>query len=152
MTTVIITPDDLAPFAEIDPAKAAAMIDDATAIALRLAPCLADTTDVTVIGMAKAILRAAILRWNDAGSGEVTQQTSGPFTTTYTQQARKSLFWPSEIEQLQALCRDSGASDAFAIDTVPDCSLHLPWCSLMFGAAYCSCGVDIAGEPIFEQP
>lgn len=27
---------------------------------------------------------------------------------------------------------------------------HLPWCSLAFGATYCSCGVDIAGYPIFE--
>jgi len=29
-------------------------------------------------------------------------------------------------------------------------SPHLPWCSLMMGANYCSCGVDIAGRPIFE--
>lgn len=28
-------------------------------------------------------------------------------------------------------------------------SAHLPWCSLAFGSL-CSCGVDIAGEPIFE--
>lgn len=28
-------------------------------------------------------------------------------------------------------------------------SLHLPWCSVAFGAI-CSCGVNIAGEPIFE--
>jgi hypothetical protein len=27
---------------------------------------------------------------------------------------------------------------------------HLPWCSLSMGAAYCSCGVDIAGQPIYE--
>ena len=28
---------------------------------------------------------------------------------------------------------------------------HRPWCSLMFGATYCSCGADIAGEPIYES-
>jgi len=39
---------------------------------------------------------------------------------------------------------------AFTIDMVGTSSLHLPWCALAFGAAYCSCGVDIAGEPIFE--
>lgn len=39
---------------------------------------------------------------------------------------------------------------AFAIDMVGTSSLHLPWCSLNFGATYCSCGVDIAGVPIFE--
>lgn len=27
---------------------------------------------------------------------------------------------------------------------------HLPWCSLSMGALYCSCGVDIAGYPIYE--
>lgn len=41
-------------------------------------------------------------------------------------------------------------SGAFAIDMIGTASAHLPWCSLMFGADYCSCGVDIAGTPIFE--
>lgn len=41
-------------------------------------------------------------------------------------------------------------SGAFSIDMVGGASVHLPWCSLMFGANYCSCGVDIAGVPIFE--
>lgn len=39
---------------------------------------------------------------------------------------------------------------AFAVDMVGTSSRHLPWCSLNFGALYCSCGVDIAGVPIFE--
>lgn len=39
---------------------------------------------------------------------------------------------------------------AFAISMVGAGTSHLPWCVLMLGAAYCSCGVDIAGRPIFE--
>jgi hypothetical protein len=39
---------------------------------------------------------------------------------------------------------------AYSVDTLGPCSLHLPWCALNFGALYCSCGVDIAGYPIFE--
>lgn len=40
---------------------------------------------------------------------------------------------------------------AFAIDMVPGVgSEHLPWCSLRLGASWCSCGVDIAGVPIYE--
>ncbi|MGN7978205.1 hypothetical protein ACTJJ4_11585 [Microbacterium sp. 22195] len=40
---------------------------------------------------------------------------------------------------------------AFAIDMVPSIgAAHVPWCSLNFGATYCSCGVDIAGVPIYE--
>lgn len=39
---------------------------------------------------------------------------------------------------------------AFAIDMVPGIgSIHDLACSLRFGALYCSCGVDIAGKPIF---
>lgn len=44
----------------------------------------------------------------------------------------------------------SAGGGVFAIDTVPTVSSHLPWCSLSMGAAYCSCGVDIAGVPIYE--
>lgn len=42
-------------------------------------------------------------------------------------------------------------SGAFGIDMIPSAgSGHLAWCSLAFGALYCSCGVDIAGVPIYE--
>ena len=43
------------------------------------------------------------------------------------------------------------SSGAFAVDMVgAGYSAHLPWCALMMRANYCSCGVDIAGRPIFE--
>lgn len=42
-------------------------------------------------------------------------------------------------------------SGAFAVDMIGGSSSpHLPWCTLMMGGNYCSCGVDIAGRPIFE--
>jgi hypothetical protein len=44
----------------------------------------------------------------------------------------------------------TGSSGAFSLDMASGSSSHLPWCSAYFGAAYCSCGVDIAGYPIFE--
>ncbi len=45
-----------------------------------------------------------------------------------------------------------GESGAFSIDALAVGSIHLPWCSLNFGATYCSCGADIAGHPIYEDP
>lgn len=39
---------------------------------------------------------------------------------------------------------------AFTIDTVGSTGSHLDWCSYTLGALYCSCGVDIAGVPIYE--
>lgn len=150
MPSFILTPEDLTPFATIDAAKAQAMIDDAVALAVRVAPCLA-TDEFTATAAARAILRGAILRWNEAGTGAFSQQQVGPFGQSVdTRQQRRGMFWPSEIEQLQGLC-DVEEAGAFALDMSPlSATVHQPWCALYFGALYCSCGADIAGFPLYE--
>ena len=106
----IITVDDLVPFADIPQAKAEAMIADAMAMASRVAPCLNDA-DFAYTDAAKAILRGAILRWHESGTGAFQQQTAGPFGVQVdTRQARRGMFWPSEISDLQALCGSSATS------------------------------------------
>jgi len=149
---VTITPNDLAPFAEIEEAKANAMIVDAMARAAVIAPCIL-SDDFEHTEAAKAIIRGAILRWNEAGTGAITSETvaKGPFThsqTVDTKTARRSMFWPSEIDELKSLCASSGTG-AFSIDTVGFGSFHADTCSINFGATYCSCGADIAGFPLF---
>lgn len=116
MPAVTITPDDLAPFAVIDPVKAAAMIADAMAMAAQAAPCILD--DGFAFGdAAKAIIRGAILRWNDAQSGAVTQQSAGPFQFTVDSNTRRNgMFWPSEIRDLRKLCASSAGRQAHVID------------------------------------
>jgi hypothetical protein len=120
VAAVSLSPIDLDPFAEIDPVKAQAMIDDALALAARVAPCLTDA-EFAYEDAAKAILRGAILRWHDAGTGAVQQQTAGPFGMQVdTRQQRRGMFWPSEINQLQDLCRDGDTrGQAFTVDTTP---------------------------------
>ena len=99
--------DDLAPFATIDAAKADAMIEDAEAMALLAAPCIA-AVDFAYGAAVKAILRGAVLRWNEAGTGALQAQSAGPFGQTLdTRQERRGMFWPSEIVALQSLCADS---------------------------------------------
>jgi hypothetical protein len=39
---------------------------------------------------------------------------------------------------------------SYSIDLVGASTTHLAWCSLYFGASWCSCGADIAGWPIYE--
>lgn len=39
---------------------------------------------------------------------------------------------------------------AFSIRPSGACVTHQPWCSLVLGANYCSCGADIAGYPLYE--
>jgi hypothetical protein len=98
---------DLAPFATIDEAKALAMIEDAEAMALLAAPCIA-ADGFAHTAAVKAILRAAVLRWNDTGTGAAQTVQSGPFAQTLdTRQERRGMFWPSEIVALQGLCADA---------------------------------------------
>ena len=152
----LLTPADLAPFATIDEAKASAMIADAEAMAAQVAPCITEAeflADDVLTAAARAIIRGAVLRWNDAGAGAITQAGAGSFQQTIdTRTQRRGMFWPSELSDLRGLCaRFRGAEDAtaFAIDTAPQVtgSGHLPWCDLFMGGSTCSCGANLtAGQ------
>lgn len=145
MAAVSLVLSDLAPFADIEPVKAQAMIDDALAMAERVAPCIT-TAAFLYPAAAKALLRGSIIRWAEAGSGAMSsiQESAGAFSQSHTvdtRQQRRGMFWPSEIEQLQDLCKGSQLSGAFSIDTLATVSLaHNDTCSINFGALYCSCG------------
>lgn len=131
MAAVSLTPADLEPFATIEAAKAQAMIDDALALAAQVAPCILDA-DFTGEGAAKAIIRGAVLRWNDAGSGARSSFQVGAVQEAYdTRQPRRGMFWPSEITQLQGLC-SGGAAAAFSIDTAPATAGQELWPSYEF--------------------
>lgn len=122
------------------------------AAARRVAPCLVgEDVDPGKLDEAKLILLGAITRWSQAGSGAFQQQTAGPFAVvTDTRQRGGYRLWPSEITDLQTICKGEDAGKAYSVDTVSDCGVHAEICSLNFGATYCSCGVDIVGTPIFE--
>lgn len=136
------------------------MVAGANAKALRVAPCLGwdgsseDEPEPTEdqLAEAKLVLIGAVKRWADAGSGALSEQHAGPFGQTIdTRQRTGYNLWPSEITDLQGICSGGPTGrQAFSIDTAPSYVWHLPWCSLMMGALYCSCGADIAGEPIYE--
>lgn len=111
--------EDLIPFApHLDATKAEIMVADALALAVRAAPCI-DDEDFAFAAAAKAIIRGAILRWNDSGTGQVTQLVAGPQQVSFANEPRRNLFWPSEINQLSALCATGVRGKAFTIDTTP---------------------------------
>ena len=155
MAAVALVPEDLAPFAEIPEAKALAMIEDALALAATVAPCIIETTFAHEAA-ARAILRGAILRWHEAGTGALQSEGIGSYNYTVdNRQQRRGMFWPSEITQLQELCKTNGeASGAFAVDTlgVGTPIEHADICSLRFGATYCSCGAILTQTvPLWER-
>lgn len=155
---VTITVEDLQVFEpDLDRKKAEILIKDGLALAARIAPCINDE-DFQFAGAAEAIIRSAILRWSESGGGGVTQeqQTVGPFSlnNTFSPNARRSLFYPSEITELQKLCK-ANAGGAFAIDTafIPADVRHAPECSVSMSSLVnghpvrCTCGaVDNAGK------
>jgi len=146
---VSITLADLAPFATIEATRAQEMIDDAMAMATLDAPCIL-AADFGYVAAAKAIIRGAILRWNDSGSGAFSQKTTGPFGQTLdTRVRRDGMFTDGEIDKLKRLCTGE-VSGVFSIDTVSASVVHAEACALNFGAMYCSCGADIAGFPLWE--
>lgn len=153
----LLVPDDLKNFATIATAKAQEMIDDALAEAAFHAPCLLSPDfPAHLRAFAKGKIRAAVLRWNEAGSGAVTTQSSMSYAQTVdNRQPRKGMFYPSEIDQLKQLCRpadDEGG--AFSIDTLPPAAVrHSPVCDLMMGGDHCTCGANLTGAlgvPLWE--
>ena len=125
----------------------------ANARASRVAPCLASEDPVPTddqLAEAKLVLIGAVIRWSQAGSGAFQSQTVGAFGVTVDTRQRGGFnLWPSEISQLQDICKNGSESKAFSIDTVPCGGYHSPICSLYFGGV-CSCGADIACQPIYE--
>lgn len=128
-------------------------VDGANARAARVAPCLAlSNPDPTIeqVAEARLVLVGAIMRWSQAGPGAVQTRAAGPFSETLdTRQRTGYNLWPSEIKQLQDICKSGTQGAAFAVDTVQSGALHSPVCSVYFGGT-CSCGAVLAGVPIYE--
>lgn len=131
------------------PLAVGATVTDGTVTWKRIAPTTSQVAE------AKLVLIGAIKRWSEAGSGAMQTQIVGPFQQTVDTRQRSSGYnlWPSEIKQLQDICASGldASSGAFSLSPARCGSEHLPWCSLAFGATYCSCGADIAGFPLYES-
>lgn len=144
---VKITPEEILVFnPDIPMDRVELLLRDGLALAANAAPCILDD-DFAFGDAAAAIIRGAILRWADSGSGALSssQSSAGPFSQTQsydTRQARRSLFFPSEITELQKLCKQN--SGAFAVDTLPPVNAqnHAPECSFNFDQLHrtCTCG------------
>lgn len=158
----IITLDDL-PSAIRSQELVDAMVAGANARASRVAPCLvaaveaADPTpdQSAALDEARLVLIGAVKRWSEAGSGAIQSQSAGIFAQTVdTRQRGGYNLWPSEIQELQAICSPGSVGrQAFSVDTAPSnaAGAHLPWCSVFLGEP-CSCGSSINGYegPLYE--
>jgi hypothetical protein len=99
----------------VAPSAIGGTVVDGTVTWKRIAP----TADQLV--EAKLVLIGAVKRWAEAGAGAFQQQTAGPFGVTVDTRQRTGFnLWPSEIAELQEICKgDDADTDAYAVDTVP---------------------------------
>jgi hypothetical protein len=145
----IVQSTDLPPHVAANP-MAEMWVNGANAKALRIAPCLEGHPTADTTAEAKLILVGAILRWEKAGAGALQSRTAGPYAETMdTRQRTGYNLWPSEITQLQDICKSGEQGKAYSIDTVQSGGWHSPICSVYFGGS-CSCGANMALGPIYE--
>jgi len=90
---------------------------------------------------------AHVKRPDDATQVTVSIAEEGSASRTY-RSGKGRVTIVDEWWTLLGLTQPSGA---FAVDMLGVDTIHQPWCSLAFGALYCSCGADLAGYPIYED-
>lgn len=123
------------------------LLEDASQFILDTMPTAAGAAEATRRRIVCAVVRRAMPA-EDAGI-ESFQHSAGPFSESFKPTNPNGDFYLTKQEQ-KAL--GSGAQRAFGVSIAGNpAPVHVPWCNLNFGARYCSCGTDIAGEPIYER-
>lgn len=127
---------------------AVVLLEDASQFILDTVSAAADKTPSTRRRVVCAVVRRS-MQASAAGTAgfESVQETTGPFSESYKPVNPNGDFYLTKQEK-QSL---GGGQQAFGVQVADWTVLtHRPWCALYFGADYCSCGADIAGEPIYE--
>lgn len=108
---------------------------------------LDDLDQPTLDYVVREAVVAQVRRPDDATQVEVKVDDGSTAKTYKTSAGRVTI----RDEWWDLLSPTESTSGAFSIRIGYCDTAHLPWCSLMMGATYCSCGVDIAGFPLFES-
>lgn len=129
-------------------AHATVLLEDASQFILDTVPTAGAAVAATRRRIVCAVVRRAMPDADGMDGMESVQQSGGPFSVTMKPVNPAGDFYLTKQEK-KAL--GDGATRAFGVQIADMGGVrHLPWCNLNFGATYCSCGTDIAGEPIYE--
>lgn len=115
-----LVPGDLSPLTDASLEQLQIVIDDLEAAAVFAATCLANPERLSAAqtGAVKAMLRTAAMRWVDRVRSTDRMLVAGPFSAgpvPGASETRRTLWWPSEIEQLQAICSGQDQSRGRAV-------------------------------------
>lgn len=128
---------------------ATVLLEDASQFILDTVPGAVNAAEATRRRIVCAVVRRSMAASAGDMSGmETFQQSAGPFSVSAKPANPHGDFYLTKSEKAAL---GGGAQKAFGIVIGgTGASIHLPWCDLNFGGATCSCGADIAGEPIYE--
>jgi len=126
---------------------ASVLLEDASQFILDTVPTAGAAAEATRRRIVCAVVRRAMPDADGMDGMESIQQSGGPFSVTMKPANPAGDFYLTKQEK-KAL--GDGAQRAFGVQIAGlIASIHAEWCSLNFGATYCSCGADIAGAPIY---
>lgn len=130
-------------------AHAVVLLEDASQFILDVCPPAISASASSRRRVVCAVVRRSMGVANELSGLESLQQGAGSFQQTARPVNPHGDFYLTKQEKVAL--GDNGKQKAFGVQVVgPWSAQHQQWCSLAFNAMYCSCGVDIAGEPIFE--
>jgi hypothetical protein len=127
-------------------------LEDASQFILDVCPSATEVSAGTRRRVVCAVVRRA-MQASAAGQVGMSQmsETAGPFSASWTASNPNGDYYLTK-QELKAL-GGGGRPKAFSIPAgdVGWCPSHRLWCSLAFGATYCSCGADLTlDEPLWE--
>jgi hypothetical protein len=118
-----LQPADVTPLVDIELARLAVLIEDAETFATMAAPPLADPLTLTEQQRAqvKTILRRAVVRESDSGTGAKVQESAGVYAYTVDTRTARSVSFLTEEEQdtLRGIVGLGRSTTAFTIDLAP---------------------------------
>lgn len=128
---------------------AQALLEDASQFILDVVPSAATVSESTRRRVVCAVVKRAMQAGgSDLAGVESLQQGAGPFQTTFKPVNPNGDFY---LTRLEKVALGWGRQRAFGVQVAGSYGArHRPWCAVAFRANYCSCGADIAGEPIYE--
>lgn len=115
VVALLLTPSDVTADG-VDPSEVQQRIVDTVARAVGVAPCVANPAalDEWAVVRVRAVLRAIVNRSLDREAVQpgVVSEQAGPFSRTT--KGAESLFWPSELTELQSICRTASTGSSSA--------------------------------------
>lgn len=129
-------------------AHAGVLLEDASQFILDVCPSAAVASPNTRRRVVCAVVRRSMESAIPSGLTGLTESAGGVSVQMQASNPSGDFYL---TKQEKIALGDNGKQKAYGGNATGGSHVeHRPWCNLMFLASYCSCGADIAGEPIFE--